>query len=67
MGILLDGWQKEGLLQVVCATCHYYFVCVCVCTPIIRYSMVKEATIQIAKITIRFSTTERKDTLSQLQ
>ena len=42
-------------------------LCVCVCTPIIRYSMVKEATIQIAKITIRFSTTERKDTLSQLQ
>ena len=28
----------------------------CVCAPIIRYSIVKEATIRIVKITIHFST-----------
>ena len=73
MGILRDCWGKEGSLQVVRATCHNYFVCVCmhavlacmhgcmnlcmcVHAPIVWYSIVKEATIQIAKIAIRFST-----------
>ena len=31
MGILQDCLRKEGLLQVVHATCHNYFVCVCTC------------------------------------
>ena len=42
----------------VCACMHAWIRCMrlCVCAQIIRYLIVKEATIRIAKITIRFST-----------
>jgi len=62
MGLFRDLWRQKGSLQVVRATCCYYlsllanYCSLLLYWSIIRYSIVKEATIQIAKTTIRFST-----------
>jgi len=73
MGLFRDLWRQKGSLQVVRATCHYYFSLSwrnnfhaeplvepspwqVLYWPIIRYLIVKEATIRIAKTTIHFST-----------